>query len=375
MRTTNSKSKEKDRLKLADVARASGFSPATVSIVLNEAPLSRHIAKATKKKIQETARTLGYRPDVFARSLRNQRSQTIGILVIDLADPFCTLILQGIERRLMGTPYLPIIMDVCNQTHEVDRYLRLMVERRVEGLMVLANWMTFEPAVLAEMADRQVPTIVIGRDSDLPAIGAVAVDNERGGSAAMEHLYHLGHRAIAVIRGPHRLRDSRLRWKGIRRFAQKVRLKLDPGLTVVLPDGTESSSSFEGARRLTEDLIRSGKSFTAILAFDDNAAYGAMRALYEAGIRVPEQCSVIGFDDVPAASITSPALTTIRQPMMAMGEYATDYILAHLDKTMSQEERDRTYVENKTMAPQLLVRGSTAVCPPGTSLSTEGATT
>jgi DNA-binding LacI/PurR family transcriptional regulator len=131
---------------------------------------------------------------------------------------------------------------------------------------------------------------------------------------------------------------------------------------VVLPDGTESSSSFEGARRLTEALLRSGKTFTAILAFDDNAAYGAMRALYEAGIRVPEQCSVIGFDDVPAASITSPALTTIRQPMMAMGEYATDYILAHLDKTMPQEERDRIVTANKTMAPQLLVRGSTAVC-------------
>jgi LacI family transcriptional regulator len=359
MRATSKKSKEKGHLKLADVARASGFSPATVSIVLNEAPLSRYIAKATKKKIQETAKTLGYRPDIFARSLRNQRSHTIGILVIDLADPFCTLVLQGIERRLMGTQYLPIIMDVCNQPHEVKRYLDLMVERRVEGLMTIANWLLFDISVLETMTEHQVPTIVIGRDCNLPTIRAVSVDNEQGGRSAIEHLYKLGHREIAIIRGPHRLGDSKLRWKGIQKFAQKAKLKLDPALTMVLPDIAESSSSFDGGRRLISELIQSGKTFTAIVAFDDNAAYGAIRALYEAGIRVPEDCSVIGFDDVPAASITSPALTTIRQPMMAMGEYATDYILAHLDKNDSPEERDRLYAGNKTMDPQLLVRGST----------------
>src|ERR1035438_4606621 len=127
------------RLMLSDVAKASGFSPSTVSIVLNDAPLSQNVAATTKLKIRETAERLGYRPDVFARSLRSRKTQTIGVLVIDLTDPFCTLILQGIERKLMQTSYLPIIMDAHNEPLQVERYVDMMLERRVEGLAALAR--------------------------------------------------------------------------------------------------------------------------------------------------------------------------------------------------------------------------------------------
>jgi LacI family transcriptional regulator len=120
MSSTKSKSK---RVTFADVARVCGFSSSTVSHVLNKTPLSRYIASATKEKVSKAATRLGYRPDVFARSLRNQRSHMIGVLVIDLADPFCTVILQGIERKLLPTPYLPIVMDAHNQPHQIERYL------------------------------------------------------------------------------------------------------------------------------------------------------------------------------------------------------------------------------------------------------------
>jgi len=345
------------RLTLSDVARASGFSPSTVSIVLNDAPLSRYVAAASKLKIRQTAERLGYRPDVFARSLRSRRSQTIGVLVIDLADPFCTLILQGIERRMMQTPYLPIIMDAHNEPQQVQRYAEIVIDRRMEGLITVANWLLFDIRTLEDFSNPRFPTVVVGRDLESPTIESVVVDNEAGGYAALQHLYELGHRDIAFICGPRRIYDSRLRWKGIRRFARKAGLQLNPRLTQSLPGISDSASSFEGSRDLVRQFLESGQHFTAVLAFDDISAYGAIRALDEAGRRVPEDCSVMGFDDIPASAISTPGLTTIRQPMLEMGEYAAERILSFL----TQPEADRSHFQGQThmMPPELVWRGST----------------
>lgn len=350
-------SSNRRRITLSDVARASGFSPSTVSLVLNEAPLSRYIPAKTKDKIKETAKRLGYRPDVFARSLRSQRSHTIGVLVIDLADPFCTLILQGIERKLLPTDYLPIVMDAHNQPQQLERYLEMMVERRVEGLITVANWLLFDITLLEDIDDRQIPTVVVGRDLESPTVNSVLVDNEAGGYAALQHLYELGHRDIAFVRGPRRLADSRIRWKGVRRFAKEAGLHLNPTLIYDLPGTMGSNSGFEGGRRLTNGLIQSEKEFTAILAFDDLTAYGAIRALSETGRRVPDDCSVIGFDDIPAAALSTPGLTTIQQPMGEMGEYAAGYILKHLEQ--GGEQGSQPYGDSHLMVPTLVARGST----------------
>jgi LacI family transcriptional regulator len=345
------------RLTLADVAKASGFSSSTVSIVLNEAPLSRYVAAMTKQRIRETAKRLGYRPDVFARSLRSQRSHTIGILVIDLADPFCTLILQGIESKLMGTGYLPIIMDAQNDPNQVNRYVDLMIGRRVEGLITVANWLLFDISMIEDINDGQLPTIMVGRDLELPHIRSISVDNEAGGSAAIQHLYDLGHRQIAFVRGPRRLSDSRLRWEGVRAFARNAGLRLDPKLIRYIPDTMDSTSSFEGSRQIVTDLIASGEKFTAILAFDDIAAYGSIRALSEGGRRVGVDCSVIGFDDIPAAAFSTPALTTVRQPMFEMGAYAAEYILQSLD---GKDGAERPEIGGMNVLPvELIVRDST----------------
>lgn len=346
------------RITLSDVARASGFSPSTVSMVLNEAPLSRYIPARTKDKITEASKRLGYRPDIFARSLRRQRSLMIGVLVIDLADPFCTLILQGIERKLLPTDYLPIVMDAHNQPQQMERYLEMMIERRVEGLITVANWLLFDISLLETIDDRRIPTVVVGRDLESPTVNSVLVDNEAGGYMALQHLYDLGHRDIACIRGPRRLGDSRVRWKGVWRFAREAGLHLDADLIFDLPGATGSRSGFEGGYRFVDNLIQSGKHFTAILAFDDLTAYGAIRALSEAGRRVPDDCSVIGFDDIPAASFSTPGLSTVRQPMGEMGEYAAGYILKHLEQ--SEEQGGLPYGDTHLMLPSLVTRGSTA---------------
>lgn len=346
---------------LADVAKASGFSPSTVSIVLNEAPLSRYVAASTKITIRETAERLGYRPDIFARSLRSRKSQTIGVLVIDLADPFCTLILQGIERKLRETCYLPIIMDAHNEPKQVERYVEMMLERRVEGVVTVANWLLFDISLLEDISDHPLPTVLVGREVESPAISGVIVDNEAGGYAAMQHLYELGHRAIAIVCGPRRLMDSRLRWKGMRRFAQRAKLQLNPTLIQSLPDISDSASSFEGSRKLTNQFLQSGEPFTAIVAFDDISAFGAIRALSENGFRVPQDYSVIGFDDIPGAALSTPSLTTIRQPMLEMGEYAAECILSSLKP--GEDERPVFVGQSHLMPAELVVRGSTAKIP------------
>lgn len=345
------------RVTLSDVARASGFSTSTVSLVLNEAPLSRYVAATTKQKVLEIAKRLKYRPDVNARSLRSRRSHMIGVLVIDLADPFCTFILQGIERKLLPSTYLPILMDVQNQPELLERYIELMVDRHVEGLIVVANWLLFDISSIEDITNLQIPTVIVGRSLESPMCNSVLVDNEAGGYVALKHLYEFGHRDIAFVRGPRSVADSRLRWKGIRRFAKDASLRLDPTLILDLPNIMNSDSAFAGGRRLTKTFIASGKSFTAILAFDDITAYGAIRALSEAGRRVPDDCSVIGFDDIPASALTTPELTTVQQPMCEMGEYAAGYILKQLERLGDGETL--TYGDTHLLTPTLLARGST----------------
>lgn len=312
---------------LLDVARVSGFSASTVSIVLNDAPLSRHVAAKTKEHIRKTALEMGYHPDAFARSLRRRRSHTIGVLVFDISDPFCMSLLRGIEETLYATPYLPIIMDANNRREQFERYLDMLLERRVEGVVVVANWLFSEIDPLSEIEKNHIPAVVVGRDLAARAMRSVVVDNEAGGYAAMEHLYRLGHRRIAFLRGPEELDDSSRRWHGIQRFASEVALEIDPRLTVRLPAALDPNSGFDGGLRLTTELIESGSFFSAILAFDDLTALGAIRALWKAGRRTPQDCSVIGFDDVPQAELNSPGITTIRQPMQEMGSLATRLVL------------------------------------------------
>jgi LacI family transcriptional regulator len=346
------------RVTLLDVARESGFSPSTVSIVLSEAPLSRYVAAQTKERVREAAQLLGYRPDVFARSLRSRRSNTIGVLVFDISDPFCVFILKGIEKTLHSTPYLPILMDAHHERKQFEGYLDLLMERRVEGLIVVANWLFDEGGLLTGLKEKKMPTVVVGRDVSGKLIGSVTVDNEAGGYEAMKHLYKLGHRRIAVIRGPKKLSDSRLRWNGMQRFASEYGLQLDPRRVRQLPDALDPVSGFEGGVRLTEELIRSRLKFTALVAFDDLTALGVVRALARAGRTAPQDCSIIGFDDVPLAALSTPGLTTIRQPMEEMGSVATRRVLDVLQK--AEEGPCEVSPDLQLLPPSLVLRDSTS---------------
>jgi LacI family transcriptional regulator len=345
-----------NRVTILDVARKSGFSASTVSIVLNEAPLSRYVAAATKEHIRKTAKALGYRPDAFARSLRSRRSHTIGVMIFDISDPFCTLILRGIEKTLHSTEYLPIMMDANNERKQFESYLAMLINRRVEGLIVVANWLFAETDLLADMQKHRIPTVVIGRDLTQDRISSVLVDNAAGGYAALDHLYQLGHRKIAFVRGPQSLHDSATRWRGVEKFAAEHGLDLDPKLIRQLPDLREANSGFDGGMELTDDLVRSRRKFTALVAFDDLTALGALRALMKAGVRVPDDCSVIGFDGIPLAAFSTPAITTVSQPMEEMGVLSTEWVLDAIKHT--DEDRYASPVL-KLLPPSVVIRDST----------------
>jgi DNA-binding LacI/PurR family transcriptional regulator len=342
---------------IRDVARESGYSASTVSIVLNAAPLARYIPAGTKERIQATARRLGYRPNPLARSLRSQRSNIVGVMVFDILDPFCTPILRGLENSLYQANYLSLLADSHNEPHRFERYLEMMLDRRVEALIVIANWLVTDIKVLADLTARQVPTVIAGRGNEIDNVSTVSVDNEAGAALALEHLYRLGHRDIAFLRGPKTLSSSGQRWKGIRNFAHSSGLHLDSKRIAELPESLDPNSSFDAAAQLTTELLRTGKSFSALLAYDDMTALGALRALKNKGLRVPEDCSVIGFDDVAQAGFSVPSLTTVRQPMEAMGAMSVGVVLDAIQA--ANQKREIPLVRRKIPA-ELVVRESTS---------------
>jgi LacI family transcriptional regulator len=210
--------------------------------------------------------------------------------------------------------------------------------------------------VLADLEKNNIPTATVGRELKNDKISSVIVDNAAGARAALDHLHSLGHRKIAFIRGPRQLSDTEPRWRGVRTLARERDLELDSRLIVDLPESGDPFSSFEQGYKLTEELLHRRRPFTALMAFDDMTAFGAIRALGKAGIRVPEQCSVIGFDDVSPAAIYSPALTTVRQPMEVMGTAAATLVLDAINAAL---EKKPARTIHRLIAPELIVREST----------------
>lgn len=342
---------------LTDVARACGYSVSTVSIVLSEAPLSQNVAASTRESIRATARRLGYHPDAFARSLRRRRSQTIGVLAYDLSDPFCIPIVRGIQLGLHPANYLPLLMDAETQRRHFDTYLQMILERRAEGIIVIASWIFEETNLLADIEKNNVPIIILGRDLTERRISSLLVDNEAGGALALQHLSELGHRTIAVIRGPEELFDSEPRWAGVQAAAAKAGLKIDPNLVFRLPNLSDSTAGFEGGLEIASLLLKANRRFTAVVAFDDLTALGIIRGLSDGGIRVPEDCSVVGFDDVLPAIVTTPGLTTIHQPLKEMGLMAAQWALNAID---AREHGSETPVHLHKAPPELIVRATSS---------------
>jgi len=332
---------------LRAVAEHVGLAPGTVSAVLNNAPSARSIPEHTRQRIHAAAKELKYRPNFLARSLRKQRTYTVGLILEEIGDSYGSMIISGVEAYLREKNYFFLTVIHRHDATMLRDYSQLLLERGVEGFVTVDT--SFQEAP-------PLPTVCVAGHRALKGVTNIILDQEQGIRMGPEHLVRLGHRKIAFIRGPKTLGDSAPRWQGVRSFAKSVALELDPRLIVDLPESGDPISSFEAGYKLTEELIKSKRSVTALMAFDDMTAFGAIRALAKAGLRVPEHCSVIGFDDVAACSLYTPPLTTIRQPMEAMGAMAANLAIERINAVL--EKREIAAVHRK-MAPELAVREST----------------
>jgi len=342
---------------IRDVAGESGVSVTTVSMVLSNGPSARRISDRTRRRIWKTANRLGYRPNLFARSLRSKRSQNLGVVVFDITDPYCAQILRAIETHVRASGYSPVLADMQNDRAQFQRCLDTLFERRVEGIVALANWTHLETKLYAEICKRNIPAVVIGRELIGHPISSVVVDNAAGTRQVLQHLYELGHNKIAFIRGPKTFIDSAERWGGLESFAREVGLKLDPELVVEIKG---RNSTYGEGYQLAEQLVRQRPSFTALVAFDDLTACAAIRALTKFGRVVPRDCSVVGFDDIPSSAFYNPPLTTIQQQLELQGSLGAEIV----------EELIRASVEKRTVmprhrkvTPRLIVRESSCPAP------------
>lgn len=323
-----------------------GLSPASVSLVLNQAPGAQAIPPATQERIRAAARELGYRPNTLAQSLRRQRSQTIGVLVSDMREGYATLVLDGVEERLLQEGYLYFVASHHHRPDLLERYPRLLLDRAIEGLIAVDT-----PCREA----LPVPVVAVSGHTRTAGVTNIVLNHERAAQLALQHLAQLGHRAIAIIRGQPFSSDTDVRWEAIRAASASLGLTIDPRLVDAL-DGDCDLPDL--GYRATRRLLETGVPFSAIFAFNDVSAFGAIGALRDAGRAVPGNVSVVGFDDILGAAAHNPPLTTVRQPLSRMGVIAAETVIGRITAG-----RDAPYSPEIAVEPELVVRGSTGPAP------------
>ena len=342
---------------IREVAGECGVSVTTVSMVLNNGPSARRISEPTRQRIWKVATKLGYRPNVFARSLRSNRSRSLGVMVFDITDPYCAQILRAIETHLQTSGYFSVLADLQNDPAQFQRCLNMLLERRVEGIIAIANWTYLEAKLLVEISARHIPAVIIGRELTGNSISSVVVDNQAGTRQALQHLYELGHSKIAFIKGPRTLVDSAQRWHGLESFAREVGLAIHPRLVAEIKG---RNSTYTEGYQLVEALLARNSEFTALVAFDDLTACAAIRALTKSGRVVPRDCSVVGFDDIPNSAFYNPPLTTVHQQLEMQGSLGAEIVE---ELIRASAEKRTTPPRHRRVAPRLIVRESTSPAP------------
>lgn len=330
---------------IREVAERAGVSTSTVSHVVNE---TRYVSPAIHVRVRQAMAELGYQPNALARSLRVKRSQTLGMLVPDIANPFFAEIVRAIEEVAFQAGYSLFLCSSEGDLAKERLFANVLVEKQVDGIVFVAAGASVD--VVERLVARAVPMVLIDRELPGVQVDVVLADNLAGGKNATAHLAELGHRRIACITGPSELTLSAQRVIGYRATLQEYAIAPDETLV------RRGSFDFASGLCLTQTLLDLPNRPTAIFACNDVMAIGAMHAVLTAGLRVPEEISVIGFDDVPVAPYTNPPLTTIAQPIAGFGQTAIQMLLARIaDKDLP--------AQRQTLPMHLIIRASTARVP------------
>jgi LacI family transcriptional regulator len=329
-----------------DVARVADVSIATVSHVING---TRFVSPERVDRVQAAMRELDYTPDATARSLRMGRTHTIGLVIPDNTNPFFAELARWVEEAGFHAGYTTILGNSGDRPDRERQYVSTLLSKRVDGL-IIAPWRKPGAATLRVLRKAPIPIVVIDRGDVLRTADAVLFDDVGGGRRAAEHLLALGHERFAAIAGLPDPGDAPGRVGGF------LAALADAGVAIGDDAIVTSDYHFDGGRAATASLLGRGHRFTALFAANDLMAAGAIRELTRHGLSVPRDVSVIGFDDAPLAEMTSPALTTVRQPVQKMGDTAMSLLLARVTGTAKGGGRH-------VLPTSLVVRESTA--PPG----------
>ncbi|THF86676.1 LacI family transcriptional regulator [Deinococcus sp. KSM4-11] len=323
---------------LAHVAQEAGVSPSTVSRILNG---TANVTPEKRARVEAVIARLNFKPNPQAQALANGRSLTIGVITPSLNSTFYGEALSGVEAVLNDTPYHPLVISGQWRPEREQEALDVLLLRRVDALILMGG--ILDDAILERVSQR-VPMVALGRDVRGLSESCIVMDNREGIRLIVTHLLHLGHRRFAYISGAERQQDAVERRESFHAALH------DAGVTV--PDALIEPGEYteEGGRQAAERLLDSGLPFTALVCANDQMALGARLTLYRRGIRVPEDVSLTGFDDVFTSSLMTPPLTTVRQAIYDMGEVAARAALSLLRGEA---------VSMQIFKPELIVREST----------------
>jgi DNA-binding LacI/PurR family transcriptional regulator len=331
------------------------LSQTTVSLVLNNSPSAKSIPPETRKRVHDAAIRFDYRPNYFARSLRQSKSMSVGVLAPDLSEGYFTRVMSGVVEELTAAHYF--YFTACHdwKSEMIEKYPGMLVERAVDGFLLLNT--------KADKISVPIPVVAISAHLANENVTNIVLDHYHAAKQAISHLYELGHRKLAIMRGPRAIPDSEYRWESIQQVANEYGLKLDPSLIIRIDsEGWSMRTGYhpmapEIGYRPMKALLKKTTDFTAIFCFNDIAAIGAIRALNDAGLSVPGHVSVVGFDDIQSAAYAMPSLTTVRQPLSEMGRRGAQVLLQRI------ADRSKVFPAEIVMSPELIVRESTGVAP------------
>ncbi|AKJ28001.1 LacI family DNA-binding transcriptional regulator [Caldimonas brevitalea] len=327
---------------IKDVAARAGVSVTTVSHVVNG---TRHVSPEGRSRVEQAIRDLGYVPSAVARSLKRNTTRTLGMLIPNSSNPYFAEIVRSVEDRCFGAGYTLLLCNTDDEPRRQGVYLQVLAERRVDGLVVVSSG---DDAALPDLlAGLNVPTVLLDREIDALPCDLVETAHLHGGVLATRHLASLGHRRIACIGGPAELAPSEQRIAGWRAGLAEAGLGDDSAALLWRGDFT-SQSGYEALHA----ILRSPEPPTAVFVCNDLMAMGALCAAHESGLRVPDDLSIVGFDDIELARFASPPLTTVAQPKQRIAALAVDMLLERIDGRRQQPRK-------VMLQPELCVRAST----------------
>jgi LacI family transcriptional regulator len=336
--------RQPERVTLKTIAEHLNLTPGTVSAALNNSSAARSIPEHTKQRILAAARELNYKPNFFARSLRLKRTYTIGVIAEEIGDAYGSMIISGIEQHLRQNNFFFLTVIHRHDKKLLQTYSQMLQARGVEGFITVDTSITEQPAL---------PTVAVAGHQRVAGVTNIVLDHKRAARMALQHLQKLGHEEIAFVKGQVFSSDSVVRWDAIVEVAEELGVAMHPELTVQI-EGTDSTPVI--GYPVGKELLARKRPFTAVFAYNDISAIGTIWAFREAGLRVPEDVSVVGFDDIPGAAFANPALTTVRQPLLRMGQIAAQTLIERI------EEREK-YQPEIAIEPEFVVRASTGPAP------------